>query len=279
MSKYHYSFFSEYCKPGMNILDIGCGAGTLMSWAVLGGLNAYGVNPDPGFAKFGLVHYGLKEVQICLFEEACFSPAIFDIITLNHVFEHFSDAVASIEKIRSYLKENGLLYLSIPNLLTPHGQIEYNFFLEHVNTFSVKTISLLLKKMGFKIIKLSTFGYVTETSLHHPYIDLVARKMNVSIPQAIDWQSEREDYLFIKGFLRDYQRGFFKKNGRLRVFWGDLKQLVTSYVKNKSWFISISANYPKFLKHLINNYVHTEPDHCVAPKVTVFPPEECIYYE
>lgn len=278
LAKYHYSFFREYCKPGMNILDIGCGAGTLMSWAALDGLNTYGINPDPGFANYGLAHYGLKEVQVCLFEDASFPPNMFDIVTLNHVFEHFTDATSALIKIRSYLKNGGLLYLSIPNLLTPHGQIEYNFFLEHVNTFSVRTINLMLKKMGFKIIKLSTFGYTTESNLHHPYIDLIAKKTDVSVPQPIDWLSEGEDYKNIISFFSEYRKEFCIKHGKVKVFLGGLKRWLFEYVKYKPWFEGISKYYQNHLLKIVIRYAHTEPDYCAAPLTDKFPADKCTYY-
>ena len=55
--------------------------------------------------------------------------------------------------------------------------MEYNFLPEHTYTFSPTTVDLMLKKIGFRIIKFSTFGYVTDRGLHHPYMDLVARKI------------------------------------------------------------------------------------------------------
>lgn len=275
MAKYHYSFFKEYCKPGMNILDVGCGAGTLMSWAVKDGLNAYGVNPDRGFGNYGPKHYGLKEVQISMFEDSHFKESSLDIITLNHVFEHFIDATYTLEKIRAYLKKDGLIYLSIPNILTPHGQLEYNYAFEHMHTFSPTTIKLLLKKMGFKMVKFSDYGYVTDTGFYHPYIDLVARKIEVTVPQPIDWDREAPCYKKIIFFLRKYRKAFIKDKGRIRIYAGVLAVIVSDILRNKPILKKVFRN----IKNITGNFIHIEPNYSTMPKIRDFPQERCQYYE
>lgn len=285
MAYYHYSFFKEYCKQGMNILDVGCGAGTLMSWAVKDGLNAYGVNPDPGYGNYGPTHYGLKEVQICMFEDAFFDPKMFDIITFNHVFEHFTDATSMLQKVRHYLKDDGLIYLSIPNVLTPHGQLEYNFLLEHINTFSPTTIRLLLKRNGFKIIKMSTYGYLTTEGLHHPFIDLVARKAKGPIPQPVNWYAESEDYKSVCSFLHNYRKAFLKKNGRIRVYAGILGIAILNLMKNslvfKDLYSPINAIVTKLfhIYPILSKLLHNEPNYCTDPEEIEFPADKCTYYE
>ncbi|HYA12759.1 MAG TPA: class I SAM-dependent methyltransferase [Syntrophales bacterium] len=283
MAYYHYSFFREYCRPGMAILDIGCGAGTLLSHAVQDHLIAYGVNPDPGFGNYGLKHYGLKEVQICLFEQASFPSAMFDIITCNHVFEHLVDPTAALMRIRKYLKTNGLIYFSIPNVLSPHGQLEYNFFWEHITNFSPTTITLLLKKMGFKIIKISTYGYETADGLHHPYIDLVARKEELETPCLIDWSVEGERWVDIDTFLKHYRNDFFVKHNVVRCYLGLAFFALNYYIKDKAPLLRTYNLLKNALIRILGiskeRYVHTEPDYCTRPMVLEFPADRCIYYQ
>ena len=40
----------------------------------------------------------------------------FDVILLCHVIEHFTDPFDELKKIRKLLKEDGLLYISLPNI-------------------------------------------------------------------------------------------------------------------------------------------------------------------
>lgn len=273
LALYHYDFFREYCRPGMNILDIGCGAGTLMSWAVKDGLNAYGVNPDPGFGNYGPAHYGLKEVQISLFENSTYEYNMFDIITLNHVIEHFSDVTQVLGKIRNYLKDDGLVYISTPNILTPHGQLEYHLFLEHTYTFSPTSIRLLLQKMGFEIIKYSEYGYVTDKGLHHPFIDLVARKIDIKVPVTINWKLNRENYKDVLSYLSRYRNTFFKKNGRLKVYAGYTLAAVQNYLRNKRLLSMILTP----LIYLTSRFAYSEPNYTTAPISTEFPKDKISY--
>jgi 2-polyprenyl-3-methyl-5-hydroxy-6-metoxy-1,4-benzoquinol methylase len=280
MAQYHYSFFREYCKKDMKILDVGCGAGTLMRFAVKDGLEAYGVNPDPGFGNNGPANYGLKEVQICLFEDAQFEPGTFDMITFNHVFEHFPDATAVLKKVRGLLNSEGLIYLSIPNNLTPHGQLEHNYFDEHINTFTPTTIELILRKMGFRIVKMSTYGYMTEEGLHHPYIDLVASKLNANVPLNINYDKEDINFLHDLNYLSNYRRVFNSENGWINVYLGILKL----YIMNKNIYkytlkiVKGTRILDPILRRVKNN-IHAEPDYCSVPEITEFPKNEITYYD
>ena len=78
----------------------------------------------------------------------------YNLITFNKILEHFE--VTKIKKIlRSYKKvliKKGLMYIEVPDSLAAKKSVDrQEFFFEHYNVFSKKSLKLLLKELGFKI--------------------------------------------------------------------------------------------------------------------------------
>ncbi|MBW3075941.1 hypothetical protein CVS24_00485 [Prochlorococcus marinus str. XMU1419] len=269
-ANYHYSFFREYLKSKSTILDVGCGAGTLLSCAVKDGHKAYGVNPDPGFAKYGVKNYGIKNMQICMFEDAKFNNIEFDMITFNHVFEHFIDPISTLIKVWNLLKEKGYLYLSIPDNLSPHGQLEYNYFDEHIYTYDITTIENLLKIVGFKIIKFSNYGITMENNKRHPWIDLVAVK---SKPEYVNKESLKENGQKVIKEINNYKKRFEINHGKIR-----LKLGIISFKLNQRMNNQKKTNlFYRILNKVINKFAYFQDDYCGPSIYKDFPKEKVIY--
>jgi len=86
----------------------------------------------------------------------------FDIVVSFEVIEHIFEPEIFLQKINSFLNLNGLLFLSCPNgkgfdieVLKEKSQAIDS---EHVNLFNPYSISLLLQKVGFKVLNVSTPG-------------------------------------------------------------------------------------------------------------------------
>ena len=83
----------------------------------------------------------------------------YDLITFNKVLEHFD--LIELKKIlklyRHLLKKNGKIYIEVPDSAAcKEGYNRQGFFLEHYNIFSLKSLSILLKKMKFKVVYLNS---------------------------------------------------------------------------------------------------------------------------
>ncbi len=82
----------------------------------------------------------------------------FNLITSNKVLEHLSNEilVKIMSKFRKLLSKKGLLYLELPD--GPSAKkislLRQEFFFEHFNIFSKKSVEILLKKSGFKSLKI-----------------------------------------------------------------------------------------------------------------------------
>ena len=79
-------------------------------------------------------------------------------ITLNKVFEHFTylDAKKVLNKIKYILRPDGFIYIEVPDgeAAAKKGLHRQEFFLEHHNIFSKKSIKIFLEKLNLKIHKI-----------------------------------------------------------------------------------------------------------------------------
>jgi len=79
----------------------------------------------------------------------------FDIIIMRHVLEHFMSAVGALKKINTVLSESGVVYIAVPNNLSPTQNLEQSWF-RNVHTYyhNRYTLKNLLELTNFETIKL-----------------------------------------------------------------------------------------------------------------------------
>ena len=98
--------------PKGRLLDVGCGVGYFLETAKQIDMDGYGVLPgefDRGLAE-------KNELKIFQGEliEAKYPNNYFDVITLNHVFEHIHNPAETLEELHRILKPDGSLIIAIP---------------------------------------------------------------------------------------------------------------------------------------------------------------------
>jgi 2-polyprenyl-3-methyl-5-hydroxy-6-metoxy-1,4-benzoquinol methylase len=164
--QYHKSFLSkDFFKPEMKALDIGCGIGYLLDMLYIDyGLkreNLYGTEYSEAMRNFARNHYGINTGNNILPDEE------YDFISYYHVLEHIQFPDRELLKIKDILKDDGLLYISVPVWFgsleeasgTPCQDFENLFHVNHINTWTIQGIKNLLNKTGFEIIKQETKIY------------------------------------------------------------------------------------------------------------------------
>lgn len=122
------------------ILDVGAATGDFLAVAKECGLSVAGIELSPYAASKAKEKYGfiLFETGILEFE----GHETYDIIHMNHVFEHFNSPHQVLDRLNSMLTPNGLIYVEVP--------FQFNFF------------ELLKYRLSGKTKKFDVF------SLHHP---------------------------------------------------------------------------------------------------------------
>jgi SAM-dependent methyltransferase len=147
------------------VLDIGCGSGKFMSTAEKAGWIVSGVEVSEDAAKIGQKEAGLDIFNGTLLE-AAYPTEHFDYVRSNHSLEHIYNPNETLQEIQRILKPGGKLMIGVPNIDGLMATITKDcwwYLCPPVHTFnySVKTLSLMLEKHGFKVEKIrynSNFG-------------------------------------------------------------------------------------------------------------------------
>ncbi len=75
----------------------------------------------------------------------------FDCVVTRQVLEHISDLDDFMKGLHWILNENGLLVIEIPDQGMNYEHLDYSFWEEHINYFTINTARQLLQKHGFFI--------------------------------------------------------------------------------------------------------------------------------
>ena len=161
------------------VLDIGCAAGSLLIAFKKYGWDVYGIEPTPHWAEIARERCG-GNIITCFLEDADLPRSYFDMVTLTQTLEHMPDPVQTLDIIKGLLKDDGILYLDVPNVLKPKN---FEMFVAtHLYSFSPNTLRLMLRKTGFKIIRIeNTWNILT-----------IARKD--SSTENIDFSADGDDW-------------------------------------------------------------------------------------
>ncbi len=100
-------------------------------------------------------------------EEAVLPETPFDAVTLVHALEHFADPVGVTARALPLLKPGGVLFVETPNADSDESRAFGEGWLgwnqqEHVCVFTPAALTLLLEKVGFRVIEVSAPLYAPE---------------------------------------------------------------------------------------------------------------------
>lgn len=144
----------EFPVPG-RILDLGCGSGWFLSQMRERGWETHGVEISAQAANLGKKERGL-DIFAGTLRQANFPSDYFDYIRSNHSFEHLSCPGETLDEIRRILRPRGKLMIGVPNIDSLNAKVfgKYWWYLGvpvHPITYSVQTLSQLLRKHGFVV--------------------------------------------------------------------------------------------------------------------------------
>lgn len=178
-----------------SILDIGCGEGSFLKIMKEKSYDCYGLETSSAgikkAASKGLAVYGnIKDIK-----------RKFDVITLWHVLEHIKNPVHYLNQIKKRLTKNGYLLVAVPNFDSIQSKLGKDAWFHlapplHIFHYTPKTIASILKKEGFKVVRIehfsleyNPFGYlqtflnlipIGETNLLYKMLRRSSFKLNVS---------------------------------------------------------------------------------------------------
>lgn len=135
------------------VFEIGCGAGGILEAFRENDNEVFGCDYGEFYVNFGKTR-GLNLITGNSTALNKFGTA--DIVILNHTLEHMIKPETELATIKNLLKPNGVLYIALPGIYSIHDTYRGNIMLylqnAHVWYFTLKTLSTLLSKAGFKLL-------------------------------------------------------------------------------------------------------------------------------
>ncbi len=143
-------------------LDIGCATGQFLHEFKDRGWNCTGIEPDENSRKFAQDNYELKVYDPQKIVEL--KDHSFDVISMWHVLEHVSDLKNRMEELKRLLKENGYLFVALPNIESWDAQHYKKYWAgldvpRHLYHFNKKDVALLFGKYGFHIVDIKPMKF------------------------------------------------------------------------------------------------------------------------
>lgn len=158
-------------RKGLDILSIGCGAGT-DCWDLTSDHNVCGIDISESGLEIAKKH-GIKTKFSSVTEPIPYPDSSFDVVIAKDILEHILDPMSVAIEIRRVLRPNGHMVINIPNqfhwrfrlrylfghnlvwktFMHDHTELfdEWNYI--HVRFFTWKGLNKFLSLAGFKITK------------------------------------------------------------------------------------------------------------------------------
>tara|TARA_R110002096_G_scaffold169779_11_gene341603 strand:- start:6459 stop:7508 length:1050 start_codon:yes stop_codon:yes gene_type:complete len=136
------------------ILEIGCGAGGILSVFKERGHKVKGSDLGEEYIEYGKKFHGL-DIEIGFLSNIKIDKKP-DIIIYSHVLEHILDLKSELTSIKNIISENTIVYIEVPGVKEIHRNFESNilkyFQNAHTYHFSLETLTNLFSIMGFELI-------------------------------------------------------------------------------------------------------------------------------
>lgn len=170
-------FIKKFKKTG-RLLDVGCFTGHILNAARLN-FDTTGVEPSRWAAAMAREKFKLT-VFDGAFGDVDLPEEHFDVVSMVDVIEHFSNPLQYLQKAGSVLRKDGVLYIVTPNILSLSarllGRYWWGLRSAHLYYFSPFTLQEMLRKSGFKIVRMRsygrmfTYGYWLSRLKNYPFV-------------------------------------------------------------------------------------------------------------
>lgn len=154
------SYINKLKVNGLNILDIGCGVGSVDLYLANAGARVLGIDISTNGIKIAKQNVSKLKIRNAKFRKISFPNKIpndkYDIILCLEVLEHLNNDYDAVSKIRKLLKKDGILIASSPSINSVMYRMgllnKFDTEVGHLRRYSEKSFCTLFLKAKFKIV-------------------------------------------------------------------------------------------------------------------------------
>lgn len=194
------------------LLDVGAGAGLLLSQAQSRGWEIFGVELSTYGPAYAKKHFAIDITQGKL-EDARYPDGHFDVVMLQDTIEHVPNPKSLLSEIHRILRPGGALVISTPN----YNSLGRRFFgshwalispVEHLCLFTPRSLKKLLVRTGFGIARLETSAGINSALTHSPELPIVQRRQRTlrrllnRLPAPLLWLFRCGDEIYCRAVKR-----------------------------------------------------------------------------
>lgn len=137
-------------RPAGRVLDVGCGVGGFLDALKARGLDHWEMfGLDPSQNATATARSKGYTVENAFLGEDNFAPHSFDAISMVSVLEHLPQPYRALQRIKSLLKPDGVVFVEVPSILHPELSLTGNFSLEHIQHFSPGSLAALFRELDW----------------------------------------------------------------------------------------------------------------------------------
>jgi len=162
---------NKLAQNKINILDYGCGAGTIAFYLSNLGHSVVGYDvSDKAIvdAKIGSHKLKLKNVVFTNNENTAFSKK-YDLIICTEVIEHVEFDLKLLKKLAALLKSEGILFISTPSINAPLYRLgathDFDKRVGHLRRYEPELLLKLVQKSGLKVQSVTKVEGIIRNSL------------------------------------------------------------------------------------------------------------------
>jgi 2-polyprenyl-3-methyl-5-hydroxy-6-metoxy-1,4-benzoquinol methylase len=150
----------RYVAKG-RLLDVGCATGFFLDLARGQGWEVVGTEVSDFAARYARERFGL-DVRVGTLRGLGLTGEAFDVVTTWDVIEHVLDPMAELQEMRRILRDDGILSIITPNAGSLVARLlgrrweEFRRVREHVYFFSRNTLTRMLEKVGFEVLRVES---------------------------------------------------------------------------------------------------------------------------
>jgi 2-polyprenyl-3-methyl-5-hydroxy-6-metoxy-1,4-benzoquinol methylase len=137
---------------GLSLCDVGCAYGFLVHEASRAGMRAEGVDYSAETCDYARTALGCRVFHGAL-KDVGYPSNHFDVVTIIGSIEHLSDPIGTVAEIERVCKPGGLMVITTVDTQAFFGIFRFKPP-EHLFYFSRSNLPLLVRKMGFDVVKL-----------------------------------------------------------------------------------------------------------------------------